>query len=173
METVLAASEQVTTIEFPRFGLCTFAESEVISFPWGLPGFERLRRFLVLSVDGQEGFIWLQSIEDPKVALPLTDPWSLFDDYEAPLPHYAKVALGLEQPDGFCILCVCVVGKDAQEMTINLLAPIVINLETRAGRQVALENQRYSVRTPIPRKPGGGGPEGTIEGEVVGEVVPT
>jgi len=145
----------VTTVVLPNFGECTFAETEVITFPWGLPGFAELRRFLVLAVPEQAGYVWLQSLEDHSVALPLTDPWSLFDDYEAPLPHYAKQSLGLANPDDFCLLCVCVVGKGAAEMTINLLAPVVINLKTRVGRQVALENQRYSVRTPIPRKPAG------------------
>ena len=35
---------------------------------------------------------------------------------------------------------------------MNLLAPVVINLVTRTGRQVTLETGGYSVRTPIPRK---------------------
>jgi flagellar assembly factor FliW len=50
-------------------------------------------------------------------------------------------------------MCVCVVAKGAVEMTINLLAPVVINLKTRVARQVTLESQRYSLRTPIPRRP--------------------
>jgi flagellar assembly factor FliW len=153
-------AQTVSTVTFPNFGECTFAESEVITFPWGLPGFAELRRFLVLAIPEQAGYVWLQSLDDHAVALPLTDPWSLFDDYEAPLPHYAKQSLNLQNPDDFCLLCVCVVGKGAAEMTINLMAPVVINLKTRTGRQVALENQRYSVRTPIPRK-------------AVGEVVAT
>jgi flagellar assembly factor FliW len=153
METRLEASEQTHNVIFPRFGHCTYAESEVIAFPWGLPGFPQLRQFLVLSVPGQDGFIWLQSLDDVKVAMPLCDPWSLFDDYEAHLPQYAKQSMGIGAPDDFCIMCVCVVGKGAAEMTINLLAPVVINLKTRVGRQITLENQAYSVRTPIPRTP--------------------
>jgi flagellar assembly factor FliW len=153
METRLEAPEQTHNVIFPRFGHCTYAESEVIAFPWGLPGFPQLRQFLVLSVPGQDGFIWLQSLDDVKVAMPLCDPWSLFDDYEAHLPQYAKQSMGIGAPDDFCIMCVCVVGKGAAEMTINLLAPVVINLKTRVGRQITLENQAYSVRTPIPRTP--------------------
>lgn len=151
LETILEATDDTTTIDLPRFGLCSFAASEVIAFPWGLPGFAQLRRFLVLSVPGQDGYIWLQSLDDVKVALPLCDPWSLFDDYEATLPHYARESLAIDAPDDFCILSVCVVGDGAAQMSINLLAPVVINLKTRIGRQVALENQRYAVRTPIPR----------------------
>ncbi len=140
-----------TTVDFPRLGTCTYADDEVLTFPWGLPGFATLRRFLVLSVAGHDGYVWLQSLDDVKVALPLCDPWSLFDDFDAPLPQYAKESLGLAAPDDFCILCVCVIGDRATEMTVNLLAPIVVNLKTRIGRQVTLENSRHSVRTPIPR----------------------
>ena len=142
--------EKTTTIQLPRFGQCSFGESEVIRFPWGLPGFAALRRFLVISVDGEEGYIWLQSIDDLTVAIPLCDPWSLFDDYEAPLPLYAKQSLEIETAESFCVMCV-LVARPGSETTINLLAPIVINLQTRVGRQVTLENQAYAVRTPVVR----------------------
>jgi flagellar assembly factor FliW len=138
----------------PRFGECTYTEIEVVHFPWGLPGFAGLRRFLLISVDEAEGYCWLQSLDDTKVALPLCDPWSLFDDYEAPLPLYAKQSLALERPESFCVMCV-LVARPGSETTINLLAPVIINLETRLARQVTLENQRYSVRTPLPRRLGG------------------
>lgn len=154
MDTILGATDQTTgetttTIDLPRFGECSFAESEVVRFPWGLPGFAALRRFLVISVDETDGYIWLQSLDDVSVALPLCDPWSIFDDYEAPLPQYAKQSLGIERADSFCVMCVLVARPGTGETTINLLAPIIINLENRIGRQVTLENQRYSVRTPI------------------------
>ena len=71
--------DEVTNVEtFPRFGECSYLDSEVLEFPWGLPGFAHLRRFIVLQVGGQDGFIWLQSLDDVQIALPLTDPWSLF-----------------------------------------------------------------------------------------------
>lgn len=144
--------EQTTTVSLPRFGNCAYAESEVVRFPWGLPGFEALRRFLVISVNEQPGCIWLQSLDDTGVAIPLADPWSLFDDYEAPLPLYAKQSLAIERADSFCTMCVLVARPGSGETTINLLAPIIINLDTRVGRQIMLENQRYSVRTPVPKR---------------------
>jgi flagellar assembly factor FliW len=143
--------EAATTVDLPRFGDCTYRESEVVRFPWGLPGFATLRRFLVISVNEEQSYIWLQSLDDPRVALPLCDPWSLFDDYEAGLPLYAKQSLDIETAESFCVLCVLVAPPGGAPTTINLLAPIIINLETRVGRQVTLENGRYSVRTPVPR----------------------
>jgi flagellar assembly factor FliW len=144
--------DQMNVETFPRFGECSYLDSEVLEFPWGLPGFAHLRRFIVLQVGGQDGFVWLQSLDDVKVALPLADPWSLFEDYDPALPQYAKVALSLERPEDFVVLCVIVVSEKASEMTANLLAPVVINLKTRIGRQIMLDDASYSVRTPVPRK---------------------
>ena len=80
------------------------------------------------------------------------DPWQIFDDYSPQLPPYAVSSLDLARPEDFVTLCVVVVTAGAEEMTMNLLAPVVINLVTRTGRQVTLETGGYSVRTPIPRK---------------------
>jgi flagellar assembly factor FliW len=150
METAMESPK--TTIVTPRFGEVEFAEADVIEFPWGLPGFSDLRRFLALSLPEQPNFIWLQSVEEPQTALPAADPWQIFADYEPKLPAYATEALELRSPEDFTILCVVVVSKGAEEMSMNLMAPIVVNLKTRRARQVMLENSGYAVRTPIPRK---------------------
>ncbi|HEY8312732.1 MAG TPA: flagellar assembly protein FliW [Candidatus Baltobacteraceae bacterium] len=139
-------------LETKRFGEVSFVDSETIEFPWGLPGFAELRKFLALSLAEQPNFVWLQSIDDPNVALPCSDPWQIFPDYDPKLPGYAKAALELEQPDDFTILCVVVVTEEAHEMTMNLIAPVIVNLKTRRGRQIMLENSGYAVREPIPRK---------------------
>ncbi len=48
-----------------------------------------------------------------------------------------------------------VATANAEEMTMNLLAPIMVNLRTRAARQVMLENSGYSIKKSVPRKAGG------------------
>lgn len=146
-----AVADPTTTIDLPRFGEFTYADSEVIEFPWGIPGFSKLHRFIALQLDEQPRFVWLQSLEDLSVALPTADPWSVFPDYEPKLPPYAMTALELSSPADFAILCVLVVTKDAADMTMNLLAPVIVNLKTRRGRQVTLEGTDYSIRTPVPR----------------------
>ena len=151
-ETTVETADREITAELPRFGTCTYRESEVLTFPWGLPGFANLRRFIALNLGGQEKFIWLQSLDDLSVALPTADPWQIFAEYSPSLPPYATSSLDLRNPEDFATLCVVVVTPGAAEMTMNLLAPIVVNLRTKTGRQITLETGGYSVRTPIPRK---------------------
>lgn len=152
VEMIVETADREITLELPRFGTCTYRESEVLLFPWGLPGFASLRRFIAINLEGQEKFVWLQSLDEPTVAIPTGDPWQIFADYEPQLPHYATTSLDIQNPEDFVALCVVVVSAGAAEMTMNLLAPIVVNLRTRIGRQVMLEKGDYAVRTPIPRK---------------------
>jgi flagellar assembly factor FliW len=151
-ETIVDIADRTNTVNLPRFGACTYRDDEVITFPWGLPGFGTLRRFIALNLDGQERFVWLQSLDDPSVAIPVADPWQIFADYAPHLPPYALSSLDLGNPEDFVTLCVVVVSPGAVEMTMNLLAPVVVNLRTRTARQITLETGGYSVRTPIPRK---------------------
>lgn len=151
METTME-SPHTMTLATSRFGEVAFTDADVFEFPWGLPGFAEQRRFLALSLAEQPNFVWLQSIDDPKIALPAADPWQIFPDYEPRMPSYATEALQLQSAEDFTVLCVVVVTKDAEEMTMNLMAPIILNLKSRRARQVMLENSQYSVRTPMPRK---------------------
>lgn len=144
-----AAELTPKTIELPRFGTCTYTDADMILFPWGLPGFINLRRFLTIVRAGQEHFIWLQSLDDPRVALPAADPWLFFPEYDPQLPVYARSSLALDRAEDFITLGVMVIPPSG-EMTMNLLAPIVINLKARIGRQVPLETGGYQVRTVIP-----------------------
>ena len=144
--------QEQTTLDLPRFGQCSFSPAEVIEFPWGLPGFPTLHRWLPLNLDTQPAFVWLQSLDDTAIALPAIDPWMVFEKYDPKMPAYAFTSLEVREATDFTTLCVVVVTKDAEEMTINLAAPILINLRTRKGRQILLEGTSYSAREPMPRK---------------------
>lgn len=113
------------TVELPRFGSCSYRESDVLTFPWGLPGFAALRRFIPIAFDG-DACIWLQSLDDVAVALPTVG--AAGDD--AVLPSYALDSLELHEPSDWTTLSVIADGKRCEE------APIVVNLRTRRARQI-------------------------------------
>jgi flagellar assembly factor FliW len=143
---------QLVTVDSPRFGKIEYAQSDVMVFPWSIPGFTDMHRWLILSLDSQPGYVWIQSLDDPTTALPAADPWMLFEGYDPKLPAYAFLGLEIQDPEDFTLLCVVVVKPGAEEMTMNLMAPIVVNLRTNRARQVVLDGTNYSVNAPIPRK---------------------
>lgn len=144
--------ERTITTDLPRFGTCTYDQSEVIEFPWGLPGFPTHRHWLPLTVESHPSFVWLQSLDDHTVAIPTADPWMLFEDYDPKMPAYAFQSLEIREAGDFATLCVVVVTPNAEDMTMNLMAPVLINLRSRKGRQIMLDGSSYSTREPIPRK---------------------
>jgi flagellar assembly factor FliW len=137
------------TVELPRFGTCTYNEADIFVFPWGMPGFDDLRSFIVLQLETQDQIVWLQSLDDVKISLPLGDPWTFFPDYEPKIPAFAKISLDLANPEDFTILAV-MVGTDGGPTFMNLMAPVIMNLKNRVARQVPLENSRYTVAMEIP-----------------------
>ena len=68
------------TIDSPRFGTLEIASDDVIEFPAGLIGLGG-RRYAIVTTDGDSAFSWLHSIDDPSLALPVTNPWNFFADY--------------------------------------------------------------------------------------------
>jgi flagellar assembly factor FliW len=137
------------TVEFPRFGTCTFNEADILVFPWGIPGFDDLRSFVSLQLETQDQIIWLQSLDDVSVSLPLGDPWAFFPDYDPKIPSFASLSLDLAKPEDFTLLAV-MVGTPGGPTFMNLFAPIIINLKTRTARQVPLDTTRYTVAMEIP-----------------------
>jgi flagellar assembly factor FliW len=143
------AASAVITVDLPRFGSCTYNEADIFVFPWGLPGFDELRSFVVIQLPAQDHIFWLQSLEDLNIALPLGDPFTFFPDYDPKIPNFARLSLDLQNPEDFTILAV-MVGTDGGGTFMNLMAPIIVNLKNHMARQVPLESGGYTVAMKIP-----------------------
>jgi hypothetical protein len=72
------------TVESSRFGTLEIEAGAIIEFPSGLIGLSG-RRWAVVSKDPNGPFSWLHSLDDPSLALPVTNPWGFFADYEVEL----------------------------------------------------------------------------------------
>lgn len=66
-----------------RFGVLTVLGSQVWTAQTPLLGFEELRQFVLLAVDGQQPFIWLQSLDDAQVSFLLAPAASFGLRYSA------------------------------------------------------------------------------------------
>jgi flagellar assembly factor FliW len=140
-------------IETTRFGRLEIAIDRIIHFPNGLPGFERLRRFILVPEKDLPEFLWLQAVDAPEVALLVTDPFAFFPDYNVDLPDEDVRELGLRSPEEALVLTtVSIPGREVRSATTNLLSPIVINVTLRRGRQVILTESGYSLKQQLFRR---------------------
>lgn len=130
-----------------RFGPIDYEESDLVTFSDGLVGFAKLRRFLILEHKPGSPFRWLQSIEEPSTAFLLADPFHYVADYTPQLTDTQVAILGLTPETATLVFATASIPRGKpEELKLNLAGPIVINAETRTGRQVVLEDEAYTTQ---------------------------
>ena len=133
-------------INSQRFGVVDLEDDAVLSFPEGIIGFPREQRFALIPHHGSTYLAWLQSVTKPELAFPVVSAHYFLDSYPdipvSPAAHAAGV-MGTEEDYAVLVVLCAPIGQPA---TVNLLAPIVVNSETRTGAQVILDGSRFSTR---------------------------
>ena len=121
-----------------------------ISFPAGLPGFPNAHRF-ELAPWGPAGspFLILTSSDDPDVGFVVVPPWVFYPDYEFELDAGTAERLSLAKAGDAVVFAVVTLRDRAEDSTLNLLGPIVVNRFSHEAAQVVLPSAGYSVRAPL------------------------
>lgn len=129
-------------------GEINISQDQILTFPQGLLGFESHHEFVLLSIPDNNHFKFLQDINNTYISFLLINPWDFFDDYEINLPKEELLKIGIksdpeEKPNIYNIVTL---GKEFKESTGNLLAPIVLNLAEKKGKQFVLNDTEYTTR---------------------------
>lgn len=147
--------EGVGRVEFvsEHFGAIEYSPEQVIRFPEGLPAFEDEREFLLVEQAATAPVVFLQSLRRPDLAF-ITLPAVLVEPSFrlAPAPEDLEaLGLGAGAPEPVAgLLCLAIVTiPDTGPPTANLMAPVVINLEARLGRQIIQTAVPYSHQHPL------------------------
>ncbi|MSP26008.1 MAG: hypothetical protein EXR75_12775 [Myxococcales bacterium] len=133
-------------IDGTRFGDIEVEETSVICFANGLIGFPNETRFVLLEREKGRLVGFLQSLDTPALAFPVTDG-SAFAGYPEPPADVLARSVGLGETD--LALFVIVSATSKRELAANLLAPLIVDVATRAGAQVVLDPRMYSAATPL------------------------
>ncbi|HZK54261.1 MAG TPA: flagellar assembly protein FliW [Desulfosporosinus sp.] len=133
-------------IESTRFGEVEVGEEQLIHFSYGLPGFPDEKTFVHMGHDEESPFSFLQSTTEVNLTFLLADPFTFINDYEFVLDDDVakEMDLCLENPPK--VFLIATVKGELADMTVNLLAPVVVNELNRTGRQVILDKPEYSIR---------------------------
>nr|WP_317360010.1 flagellar assembly protein FliW [uncultured Tyzzerella sp.] len=129
------------------FGEIEIDEKKVIDFEEGLPGFENLRKFLFMTDENEDApFCWLQSIEDIDIVFTLFDIFKYMPNYNPSVEVETLEKLGHFKEEDLLIYCIASIPKDVKNMTVNLKAPVIINVETNKAKQIICSNEEYSIK---------------------------
>ncbi len=130
-----------------HFGDIEIDENKIVTFNDGIPGFDELKRFVVLySGDENSPFRWLQCVDDGEIVFAVINPFMVVTDYDIEIPEEVISNLDIKSLEDVMVLSIVVVPDDINKMTMNLKAPIIINTKNNRGMQVILDTDRYSVR---------------------------
>ena len=131
------------------FGKIDIEDDKIIEFPMGIIGFENLKKFaLIFDKDKKErpSISWLQSMEEPLMALPVINPADIKVEYAPIIEDELTKQIGDPADDDIIMFVTMSIPTDITKMTANLKAPIIINTKNRQAMQVIVENEDYAIK---------------------------
>jgi flagellar assembly factor FliW len=134
------------TIDSTRFGALDIPDDAVIEFPNGLIGLGGTR-YTLIAREESAPFLWLHSLDDPSLAVPVTTPWSFFSSFEVEISDAEAERIGVTDPSDAEVLVTVRSGESLEDFRANLRAPILI--AGGRGHQVINEARGQSVRAPL------------------------
>ncbi len=130
-----------------RFGEIELDQNFIFDFIEPILGYEQLNKFVLIDHNPESAFKWLQSIEDGTIAFPVSFPKLFGIDYEFVIPEKEAKILDLTNiEDLLAFNIVCIPQGQPQDATINLSAPIIMNLSSKKAIQLVLVESSYPVR---------------------------
>ena len=136
-----------------EFGEIEIKDEDIIEFPKGIPGFPGEDEFVLLPLNDESPFIIMQSVNEPGLAFVTIEPSTILDGYDFELADPTQEMLKLESHEDVGVLLIATIKDNIEDMTVNLAAPVVFNINQRLGRQVILDNDSYPVRYRLQPEP--------------------
>jgi flagellar assembly factor FliW len=130
-------------------GTREYSAEDILTFKKGLPGFEQLKKYILFPVENNEFFSILQSIEDESIGLVVTSPFEIVKNYEFKLDDNLIEKLAIKEPEDVLVMSTVTLSSMPENITINLKAPIIINIKEKLGEQIILEKEQYKVKHPL------------------------
>lgn len=137
-------------LETGKFGRITIADDKIFKFVMPVVGFDELSTYALLEHSEESIFMWLQSVENSLLAFPVFSCSNLQMDYVVDLPDSVVEALQIESVEDLLVMNIASIpSADPTGATINLLAPIVLNVKNKLAGQVILSGSGYEVNYPL------------------------
>ncbi len=137
-------------IQTTRFGEVEVEDQAIILVQGGIIGFARYERYMIIEHKSESPFFWLQAVDSPDLAFVIVDPCLFMPDYQLTLSEPILDDLKAQESLEITVhVLVTIPHGRPQEMTANLLGPLIMNTRVKLARQIIVDNERYSHRHPI------------------------
>lgn len=127
-------------------------EDDILIFQDGILGFEESRKFILLDIPENDSFRILQDVEREAVCFVVADPWSFEPGYDIEIPDEELLKVNIRKKEQLAVMSIVTLSGEFAQSTFNLLAPLVLNMDSKLGRQVVLNNGTYTTKHPLFQK---------------------
>lgn len=122
-----------------------------IQFKKGIPGFENFKNFKILDLEDNKQFKILQSMEEKNISFVVTSPFEIYKEYVIDLNDEIIKELDIQNSEDVLVLSIITLGETLEKSTLNLKAPLIINIKNNLGRQLILQSEKYETKHPLIR----------------------
>ena len=131
-------------------GEIEIVEQDILTFEHGLLGLENEKKFVLLPIDADLPLAILQSVDNAEIGFVVGYPFAFKKDYSFDISEDDRVQLQIEKEEDVLTYSIVTMKETFQDSTINLLAPLIINMDKKCGKQIVLQdNKSYPLRYPM------------------------
>lgn len=130
-------------------GVLNYENEDILMFQKGIPGFENLRKFILVPAEENNLFYILHSIEDVNIGIVVVSPFNVLKNYEFDLNEIKVCELNIKSQKDIIVVNTVNLSTKLENITVNLKAPIIINKNENIGEQLILDNVDYPIKYPL------------------------
>ncbi len=141
-------------IKTKPFGEIEVSEKQKVFFKNGILGFEEIHNFFLLDTEEGSPFYWFQALEEPEIAFVIIDPRYIEPDYKLDVDKKELEEIGINNDEDLLIFSIVTIYDKPEDITVNLLGPLIINKTNLTGKQTINQNEKYLIKHPLLKKGG-------------------
>ena len=127
-----------------KLGEIEIDERSIINFVSPIIGFEQIKQYVIVKLSQNDKFSWLQSVDNDSVTFPITVPQAFDIEYTFEIDDNNQKLLNLNDANDLLTFNIVTIPLNRPEdATINLLAPIVVNIKENKGAQLILSGSNH------------------------------
>lgn len=118
--------------------------NNILNFESGILGFEKYTKYTLKSIN--DYFYMLSSLESDDIGFVVLDPFEIINEYQIEISSGSKERLNINSPEDILVLNIVTLGENLESSTVNLKAPLIINIKNMNGEQIIIDKNEYEIK---------------------------